>query len=405
MNNQLSHLQPYPFEKLKLLFENICPNKNFSPISLGIGEPKHSTPSLIKDAIVSNLSDLEYYPITSGSISIRSSICSWLERRYELPKLDPSIHVLPLNGSREGLFSITQTLVGHKENSIVVCPNPFYQIYEGAAIMAGAKTYFINSNTKEEFTKNLQNITKKIWESVEILFICSPSNPTGIVTDLKTWDIIFSLSEKYQFTVISDECYSEIYFDDKKPLGALQAANFMGRDFDRLVIFTSLSKRSNVPGMRSAFVAGDPQIIKKFLLYRTYHGSAMNPCIQKASIAAWNDELHVKENREKYVKKFNRVIPVLSDVLTVNMPEASFYLWAKVNKLIDISDTEFAKYLYEEYNVTVLPGSFIARKINGINPGKNFIRMALVADEEECLEAADRIVKFIKKFKKEKNYG
>ena len=399
MNPLLDKLHPYPFEKLKALFAEVTPNPDYRPISLGIGEPKHPTPDFIKQAISDNLGGLASYPATIGAEGLRVAIAAWLERRYGLPKVDPASQILPVNGSREALFSLTQTVIDPaQKDALVMCPNPFYQIYEGAAYLAGAEPYFVNSDPARNFAPDFDAVPPEVWARVKLLFVCSPGNPTGAVLGLEEWKKLFDLSERYGFVIGSDECYSEIYFQQQAPLGALQAAQRLGRDdYARLIVFSSLSKRSNVPGMRSGFVAGDATILKKFLLYRTYHGGAMSPTIQSASIAAWNDETHVEENRAKYLAKFTQVTPLLQEVLDVALPDASFYLWAKVDKLASISDTEYAKRLYAEYNVTVLPGSYLARQANGINPGQQRIRMALVAEVDECLEAARRIVAFTRK--------
>lgn len=396
VNPLLNQLHPYPFEKLKALFADVTPNPAYRPISLGIGEPKHPTPAFIKQALSDNLDGLASYPSTIGLESLRAAIAGWLERRYGLPKIDPATQILPVNGSREALFALTQTVIDPaQKDALVMCPNPFYQIYEGAAYLSGAQPYFVNSDPARNFAPDFERVPQDIWARVKLLFVCSPGNPTGAVLGLDEWKKLFDLSDRYGFVIASDECYSEIYFKQEAPLGGLEAAHRLGRHgYPRLIAFSSLSKRSNVPGMRSGFVAGDAAILKKFLLYRTYHGSAMSPAIQYASIAAWNDEIHVQENRAKYITKFNQVTPLLQDVLDVALPDASFYLWAKVDKLADISDTEYAKRLYAEYNVTVLPGSYLAREANGINPGQQRIRMALVAEVKECLEAAQRIVAF-----------
>lgn len=402
MNPLLTKLQPYPFEKLKQLFADVKPNPALSPIGLGIGEPKHPTPPFIQQALTDNLGGLASYPATAGSEALRSSIAAWLERRYGLPKIDPATQVLPVNGSREALFALTQAVVDSTRNAadggpLVMCPNPFYQIYEGAAYLAGAQPYFVNSDPARNFAPDYGSVPAEVWARVQLLFVCSPGNPTGAVLTLDDWKELFDLSDRYGFIIAADECYSEIYFKPEAPLGGLEAAHQLGRTgFPRLISFSSLSKRSNVPGMRSGFVAGDAEVMKKFLLYRTYHGGAMCPAIQAASVAAWNDEQHVVENRAKYIAKFSQVTPLLQEVLDVKLPDAGFYLWAKVDRHTDISDTEFAKRLYAEYNVTVLPGSYLAREAHGINPGRNRIRMALVAEVEECLEAAQRIVEFTK---------
>ncbi len=397
MNPLLSKLQPYPFEKLRQLFGGVTPNPDFSAISLGIGEPKHPTPTFIQQALADNLSGLATYPTTAGTDSLRQAICGWLERRYQLPTLNPATEVLPVNGSREALFALAQVVIDPAAKAVVVCPNPFYQIYEGAAFLAGAEPFFVNSDPERNFAPDFSTVPAEVWPRVQLLYICTPGNPTGAVLTLNDWKTLFSISDQHGFVIASDECYSEIYFGDSQPLGALQAAHQLGRGYQRLIAFSSLSKRSNVPGMRSGFVAGDAAILKQFLLYRTYHGSAMSPSIQAASIAAWNDEHHVQENREKYIQKFKQVTPMLAEVLDVALPDAGFYLWAKVDKLANITDAEYAKRLYAEYNVTVLPGSYVARDAHGLNPGANRIRMALVAEVDECLEAAQRIVDFTRK--------
>ena len=398
MNPHINQLQPYPFEKLKQLFAGTTPNAAYRPISLGIGEPKHPTPAFIQKALADNLDGLATYPTTAGTEALRATIAGWLERRYNLPKLDPTTQVLPVNGSREALFALAQTVVDPTQHALVVCPNPLYQIYEGAAYLAGAQPYFVNCDPARNFAPDFAAITHEVWSRVQLVYVCSPGNPAGAVLTLDDWAELFDLSDRYGFVIAADECYSEIYFGAEAPLGGLEAAHKLGRKgYPRLIGFSSLSKRSNVPGMRSGFVAGDAEIIQKFLLYRTYHGSAMSPSVQSASIAAWNDEQHVIENREKYVTKFQQVTPMLQQVLDVDLPDAGFYLWAKVDKLVGISDIEFAKRLYAEYNVTVLPGSYLGREAHGINPGQNRIRMALVAEVEECLEAAQRIVEFTKK--------
>ncbi len=398
MNPLLDKLQPYPFEKLRRLFADITPNREHRPISLGIGEPKHPTPAFIQQALADNLAGLASYPTTAGSDALRAAICHWLEQRYRLPRLDAASQVLPVNGSREALFALAQAVIDPMAKAVVVCPNPFYQIYEGAAFLAGAEPFFVNSDPNKNFAPDFSSVPADVWPRVQLLFICSPGNPTGAVLTLDDWRELFALSDRHGFVIAADECYSEIYFGSERPLGAMEAAHKLGRQrYERLIAFSSLSKRSNVPGMRSGFVAGDAAILQKFLLYRTYHGSAMSPSIQAASIAAWNDEAHVAENRAKYLQKFKQITPMLAEVLDVALPDAGFYLWARVDKLSQITDTEFARRLYAEYNVTVLPGSYVARDAHGVNPGANRIRMALVAEVDECLEAARRIVEFTKK--------
>jgi N-succinyldiaminopimelate aminotransferase len=395
VNPRLQSLQPYPFEKLLCLFEGVKPNPGLAHISLGIGEPRHPTPELIKRALSEGLAKLASYPPTAGGDLLRQSIADWLVRRYGLRTIDWKTELLPVNGSREALFAFAQAVVDPtRGDAAVVCPNPFYQIYEGAALLAGAGPYYVNTLSERGFVADYDSIPEDLWRRTQLLYVCSPGNPTGKVLNLDQWRRIFTLADRYDFVVASDECYSEIYFDEAAPpLGALQAATILGRGFQRLVMFSSLSKRSNVPGMRSGFVAGDASVLKAFLLYRTYHGGAMNPAVQEASVAAWNDEHHVRENRRKYAEKFARVIPMLKTALRVERPEAGFYLWVPT----PIPDTEFARRLYAEQNVTVLPGNFLARDSGGVNPGANYVRMALVAEIGECLEAARRIVEFTRK--------
>ena len=398
MNPLLSRLQPYPFERLRELFADVTPNPSYRPISLGIGEPKHPTPEFIKQALNAAMydvsSDLAGYPPTAGTLRLREAFTGWLQRRYALA-LDPATQVLPVNGSREALFAFAQTVLdpGVQPAPIVVCPNPFYQIYEGAALLGGAQPFYAASDPARNFAIAWDSVPDSVWARTQLLFVCSPGNPTGAVMPLDEWERLFALSDRHGFVIASDECYSEIYFRDEPPLGGLEAAARLGRsDFRNLVSFTSLSKRSNVPGLRSGFVAGDASLIKQFLLYRTYHGSAMSPVVQAASIAAWGDERHVVENRALYQTKFAEVTPLLAPVLDVGLPDAAFYLWAGVGE----SDTAFARELLAQYNVTVLPGSYLARATAGNNPGANRIRMALVANTAECVEAAQRIVQFVK---------
>ena len=391
MNPLLARLQPYPFERLRQLFAGVTPNPQYSPISLGIGEPKHPTPEFIKRTLTESLGELAGYPATAGSPALRAAFTGWLDKRYGL-KLDPATQVLPVNGSREALFAFAQTVIDPTRPAVVVCPNPFYQIYEGAALLAGAQPYYAPSDAARNFAVDWDSVPDDVWSRTQLVYVCSPGNPTGAVMPLSEWQKLFALQDRHGFVIASDECYSEIYFRDEPPLSGLEAAAKLGRgDFRNLVAFTSLSKRSNVPGMRSGFVAGDAQILKNFLLYRTYHGSAMSGPVQQASIAAWGDEDHVVANRAEYRRKFAEVTPVLEKVLDVRLPDAAFYLWAGVRG----SDTEFARELLAQYNVTVLPGSYLAREVDGRNPGAGRVRMALVADTAECLEAAQRIVKFV----------
>ena len=405
MNPLLSLLQPYPFERLRQLFSTVTPNSALRAISLGMGEPKHPTPAFIQqamiDAIVRTPSGLAAYPATAGEPQLREAFARWLKRRYGLD-VNPATQVLPVNGSREALFALTQTIVNPGPGAadanadqapIVVCPNPFYQIYEGAALLAGAQPYFVPSDAARNFAPDWDSVPEQVWARTQLLIVCSPGNPTGAVMPLSEWEKLFSLSDRHGVVIASDECYSEIYFRDEPPLGGMEAAAKLGRsDFKNLISFTSLSKRSNVPGMRSGFVAGDAALIKQFLLYRTYHGSAMSPVVQAASLAAWSDEQHVIDNRALYRSKFAQVTPLLAEVLEVALPDAGFYLWAKVKG----NDTDFARELFSLYNVTVLPGTFLARDGQGVNPGAQRIRMALVAETAECVEAAQRIVQFVK---------
>ena len=395
MNPNLNHLQPYPFQRLRDLFQGLTPNPAFDHVNLSIGEPKHATPTIISEALAKNLSGLASYPTTIGIPALREAINDWLQRRYKIPALNIDKAILPVNGSREALFAFAQAVIDTNVTAqpVVISPNPFYQIYEGAAFLAGAQPYFINTTPENDFAMDLTQVPVDILKRTQLVFVCSPGNPSGKVMDIDAWKTLFELSDQYGFVIASDECYSEIYFDENNPpMGALQAAHQLGRDFSRVVMFSSLSKRSNVPGMRSGFVAGDAHIVEKFALYRTYHGCAMNPAVQAASIVAWNDEAHVIHNRALYSEKFNAVTPVLQQVWsTTRLPDAAFYLWINTEK----DDTVVAKQLYQELNITVLPGSFLAREAHSINPGKGFIRMALVASTEETIAAAERIRDFL----------
>jgi N-succinyldiaminopimelate aminotransferase len=397
VNPLLQKLQPYPFEKLRALFKGVTPRADWTPISFGIGEPKHATPALIREAVVNAMSGLTSYPATAGTEPLRQAIADWTKERYGLPAVNAATEVLPVSGSREALFSLAQTVIDSRstgEPPVVVCPNPFYQIYEGAALLAGAEPYFVNSNPARNFACDYAAVPDAVWARTQLLYVCSPGNPTGAVLTLEDWRELFALSDRHGFVIASDECYSEIYFNESMPpLGCLEAAHKLGRGFDRLVMLSSLSKRSNVPGMRSGFVAGDASILKQFLLYRTYHGAALSPMFQAASVVAWKDEAHVRENRALYLRKFTTVTPMLAEVLDVRLPDAAFYLWANVAPT-GLTDTEFAARLYADYNVTVLPGSYLARDAHGTNPGSSFIRIALVADVDECVEGARRIVEF-----------
>ncbi len=403
MNPLLARLQPYPFERLRRLFADVTPNPALRPISLGIGEPRHATPEFLKQALAASLdTGLAGYPATAGEPGMRQACAGWVQRRYGIA-LDPATQVLPINGSREALFAFAQTVIDPtREGATVVMPNPFYQIYEGAALLGGAEPHYVASDPARNFATDWDSVPEAVWARTQLVYVCSPGNPTGAVMPLDEWRRLFELSDRHGFVIASDECYSEIYFRDEPPLGGLEAALRLGRTgFPRLMSLTSLSKRSNVPGLRSGFVAGDAALIKAFLLYRTYHGGAMSPAVQAASIAAWNDEAHVVDNRRQYREKFAQVTPLLAKALDVALPDAAFYLWAGVPAAFAqaspglSADEAFARELLAQYNVTVLPGSYLAREIGGVNPGTGRIRMALVAEPAECLEAANRIVEFV----------
>jgi N-succinyldiaminopimelate aminotransferase len=392
VNPDLDRLQPYPFEKLRALYAGVTPDARYGAISLSIGEPKHATPEFIKQALAGHLGGLAAYPATAGTPGLREAVAAWLARRYRLPPVDPVTQVLPVNGSREALFAIAQTVVDRTRGAVVLCPNPFYQIYEGAALLAGASPHYANADPARGFAVDYESVPDAVWPRVQLAYICSPANPTGRVTTLEEWRRVFELSDRHGFVVASDECYSELYFDDARaPLGALEAAQRLGRDdYRRLVVFSSLSKRSNVPGMRSGFVAGDATVLARFLLYRTYHGSAMSLAVQAASEAAWRDEAHVAENRRLYREKFAAALPLVRPPLETAMPDGGFYLWIRTLG----EDTAFARALYAQYNVTVLPGSYLARESDGVNPGRGYIRVALVAPFDECIEGVRRIAAF-----------
>jgi len=404
MNPLLGRLNPYPFERWRGLTAGLTPNPALRAISLGIGEPRHATPALVEQALVGAIEakSLSQYPPTAGSPALRQACADWLGRRYGV-SLDAATQLLPVGGSREALFAIAQTVVdASRPGATVVCPNPFYQIYEGAALLAGAQVAFANSDPSRNFAADWGQISAETWARTQLLYVCSPGNPTGAVMPLAEWATLFKLSDEHGFVIASDECYSEIYFRDEPPLGGLEAAAKLGRsDFKNLIAFTSLSKRSNVPGLRAGFVAGDAALIKNFLLYRTYHGSAMGPLVQAASIAAWGDEAHVVANRALYRAKFAQVTPVLAAELDVALPDAGFYLWAAVPGVAGRpgDDIAFGQQLLAQYNVAVLPGSLLARDAHGSNPGAGRIRMALVAETAECLEAAHRIAEFTRSYR------
>ena len=394
MNPLLETLQPYPFERLAQLNSGVKPPQSLKPILLSIGEPKHPTPIIIRDALVDNLSGLSQYPATKGIPELRQTISAWLERRFKLKpgSIDPDRHVLPCNGTREALFSLAQAVVDPHKNAKVLMPNPFYQIYEGAALLAGATPVFLNATRTTGYLPDLMAVPDQVWEDCQLIYICSPSNPSGAVMAHESMAHLIQLSERFNFVIASDECYSEIYSDEgSPPPGLLEVAQAEGvLDFRRMVVFHSLSKRSNAPGLRSGFVAGDAELLKKFLLYRTYHGAALSVPVQKASIAAWQDESHVIENRALYRQKFSAVCDILNGVLDFTIPEAGFYLWPQVPG----DDQTFARSLLAATHVTVLPGSFLSRETQEINPGAGHVRMALVAPLQDCIEAAHRIKEF-----------
>ncbi|MEP7261935.1 MAG: succinyldiaminopimelate transaminase [Usitatibacter sp.] len=395
MNPRLGLLQPYPFERLRGLLAGVTPPAGMSPISLGLGEPQHPTPSVIKDAITANLGGLARYPLTLGLPELRQAMAEWLARRHGLGSIDATKEIIPVSGSREALFSIAQAVLDPMESdALVVCPNPFYQIYEGATLLGGAQPYYMNALPQNGLRPDWDSVPVDVWKRVRLLYACSPNNPHGRVMPMEEWKQLFELSDRHGFVIVSDECYSEIYFDESKPpLGALAAAKQLGREgYPRLVVLGSLSKRSSAPGLRSGYAAGDRAILEKYVLYRTYYGSAMSNMVQMASIPAWKDEAHVIENRRLYREKFAAFHDRVNPVLPLTNPEAAFYYWVAVPGGDDLA---FTRDLYAARNVTVLPGSYIGRDAHGINPGRGFVRMALVSTLAESLEAADRIATFI----------
>ena len=395
MNPALLKLQEYPFERLKKLLNPVPPNSKFKPIKLSVGEPRHKPPEFVLQALSDARHDLGYYPTIKGSNLLRSSAAAWLENRYNLASesIDPDTQVIPVNGTREGIFSFTQACIDRKNNPLVVTCNPFYQIYEGAAILAGAELWYLDCHEERRFLPDLSTVPTKVWERCQILHFCTPGNPTGSCIGIDQMCVALHLAEKYDFIIVSDECYSEVYLDEKSPpIGLLDACKLVGNsEFKRCVIFHSLSKRSNLPGLRSGCVSGDRVLIERFLHYRTYHGCAMSPAAQAASIAAWSDESHVTANREKYKEKFAKVTAVLKPALEFFVPKASFYLWPKT----PVDDIQFCKELYQSKNVTVLPGQYMGRTTSAGNPGTNRVRMALVAEVDECMEAAGRIINYV----------
>ncbi len=394
MNPDLSKLQPYPFEKLAKLKGEVTPPTDLEHIALSIGEPKHPAPEFVLDTLRTELQRVENYPTTKGLPELNSTIANWLERRFSLENVDPVSQVIPVNGTRVAIFAFTQAVVNRSQyRPLVVSPNPFYQIYEGAAYLSGAEPHFLPCLEENGFNPDYDAVPEEVWHRCQLLFVCTPGNPTGSTLKLDDFRKLIELADKYDFVLASDECYSEIYVDGADaPMGLLEACEQLGRkDFKRCVVFHSLSKRSNLPGLRSGFIAGDADLLKPFLLYRTYHGCAMPVHTQLASIAAWNDESHVQQNRSEYTQKFRSVLEILSPVLDVKQTEASFYLWPKT----PINEETFAQQLFAQQNVTVLPGSYLSRTVEGINPGEHRIRMALVAETSECIEAAQRIRTFI----------
>lgn len=400
MNPELDQLHPYPFEKLAALKAAVNAPAQLTHIALSIGEPKHEPPAFVVQTLINNLAKLGQYPSTKGLPELRQAIASWVTKRFQLTpgSFDAEKHVLPVNGTREALFAFAQAIVDRKQDAplqtpLVVSPNPFYQIYEGAAILAGAEPYFLNCTLDNHFIPDFSSVAPDVWRRCQLLFICTPGNPTGAVMSTEQLKTLIALADQYDFVIASDECYSELYFDEAHPpTGLLQACAELGRDdFARCVVFHSLSKRSNLPGLRSGFVGGDADILQKFLLYRTYHGCAMPVPTQLASAAAWRDEVHVRENRAAYRQKFAAVLEVLEGSLAVSKPDAGFYLWPKT----PIKGEDFAQQLFAQQNITVLPGSYLARATDTANPGEDYVRMALVAPLAECIEAARRIKTFV----------
>jgi len=395
MNPNLDLLHRYPFERLSDLKAGIAPPAHLAPIALSIGEPKHQSPAFVKQALIDNIDQIAVYPTTKGGLALRQAIAQWCQTRFTLPtdSLSAATNVLPVTGTREALFAFSQAMIDSQRNALVVAPNPFYQIYEGAALLAGAELHFLDCTANNGFIPDLSTVPAEIWQRCQLLQICTPGNPSGAVMGIEQLQQAIALADQYDFIIASDECYSEIYLDEQTPPpGILQACAEMGRtDYSRCVAFHSLSKRSNLPGLRSGFVAGDANLLGQFLRYRTYHGCAMSSAVQAASTAAWSDESHVVDNRRQYREKFAAVTEILKQVMTFPEPQASFYLWPET----PIADTEFAAGLFAQQNVTVLPGRYLSRETATGNPGKNRVRMALVAETEVCIEAALRIKEYV----------
>ena len=397
MNQRLELLAAYPFERLARLKAGITPPATLAHIAMSIGEPKHAPPHFVIEALRRELGKLDSYPVTAGLPEMRAACAAWLERRFKVRVLPESM-VLPVNGTREALFSFVQAVVstgGTQSKPVVAMPNPFYQIYEGAALLAGAEPVFLNTTGGNRFQPDLDAVSAEVWKRCEILFLCSPGNPTGAVLSLEFLRHALKLAEKYDFIVASDECYADLYRDESTPPPSLlQAAVADGNtSFERCMVFHSLSKRSSVPGLRSGFVAGDARLIKPYLLYRTYHGCAMPVPTQLASIAAWNDDAHAAANRTLYREKYARVLPILQPVLDVVEPDGAFYLWPDIHG----DDEAFTRDLYATQNLTILPGSYLARNTRAGNPGRQRVRISLVAPVEECVTAAQRIRTFLAK--------
>ena len=396
MNPDLDRLQAYPFERLAALKAGVTPPANLAHIALSIGEPKHAPPAFVLETLRQSLAGLGAYPATAGTPELRNACARWLERRFRLAAGSVgSAQVLPVNGTREALFALAQAVVDRRagEAPLVAMPNPFYQIYEGAALLAGAEPYFIDTPAAHGFLPDLGAVPDSVWRRVQLLYLCSPGNPGGAVMGVAQWQQALELAARHDFVIAADECYAELYADEScPPPSLLNAALASGqRGFERCVVFHSLSKRSSLPGLRSGFVAGDARVLERFLLYRTYHGCAMPLPTQTASAAAWNDEAHVAENRRLYREKFAQVVPVLAPHLRFAVPEGGFYLWADVGG----DDEAWTRELYARQNVTVLPGSYLARAVDGTNPGAGRVRISLVATIDECVEAAQRIARFI----------
>ena len=392
MNPALGRLHPYPFEKLAALFADLTPPSDLPNIALSIGEPKHAAPEFVKQALIDSLQHLSTYPTTKGLLSLRQAIATWLTNRFGLQGVNPETQVIPVSGTREALFSFVQAAIDRDLSPKVVMPNPFYQIYEGAAILAGATPYLVNCTADNDYLGDWERIPNTVWAQTQLVFVCTPGNPTGAVMPADKLKRLIELSDEYGFAIASDECYSELYFD-QAPIGLLEVCAQMGRhDFKNCVVFHSLSKRSNLPGLRSGFVAGDARLLGRYLQYRTYHGAALPVQHQLASQVAWQDETHVEANRVLYRQKFDLFLSELGDRLPFKKPDAGFYFWLPVD-----NDEHFARQLYREANITVLAGRYLSRETQDGNPGANHVRMALVADIAQCEQAIERIKRVIGK--------